>query len=57
MEEIQKLASLLKSAGHMEGAVCSGIRKIVDFVLEPGTYTLQLSGAKAAQMRVLIATK
>ena len=47
----------VKSAGHMEGAACSGIRKIVDFVLEPGTYALQLSGAKAAQMRVLIATK
>ena len=47
----------LTSVGHMEGPACSGIRKIVDFALEPGTYTLQLSGAKAAQMRVLIATK
>jgi hypothetical protein len=47
----------LTSVGHMEGPACSGIRKIVDFALEPGSYTLQLSGAKAAQMRVLIATK
>jgi hypothetical protein len=47
----------LATAAHTEGPACSGIRKIVDFALEPGTYTLQLSGAKAAQMTVLIATK
>jgi hypothetical protein len=47
----------LTSVGHMEGAPCSGIRKIVDFALQPGTYTLQLSSAKAAQMRILVATK
>jgi len=47
----------LTSVAHMEGAPCSGIRKIVDFALQSGTYTLQLSGAKTAQMRILIATK
>ncbi|WP_066826150.1 hypothetical protein [Sphingomonas mali] len=47
----------LTSVGHMEGPTCSGIRKIVDFALQPGRYTLQLSGAKTAQMRILIATK
>jgi hypothetical protein len=47
----------LTSVGHMEGAPCSGIRKIVDFALQPGTYTVQVSGAKTAQMRILIATK
>jgi hypothetical protein len=47
----------LTSIAYMEGAPCSGIRKIVDFALQPGTYTLQLSSAKAAQMRILIATK
>ena len=47
----------LTSVAHMEGPPCSGIRKIVDFALQPGIYTLQLSGAKTAQMRVLIATK
>ena len=47
----------LTSVAHMEGPPCSGIRKIVDFALQPGTYTLQLSGAKAAPMRILIATK
>jgi hypothetical protein len=47
----------LTSVAHMEGPPCSGIRKIVDFALQPGVYTLQLSGAKTAQMRILIATK
>lgn len=47
----------LTSVGHMEGPTCSGIRKIVDFALQPGTYTLQLSGAKTPQMRILIAAK
>jgi len=47
----------LTSIGHMEGAPCSGIRKIVDFDLQPGTYIVQLSGAKTSQMRILIAAK
>jgi hypothetical protein len=47
----------LTSAGHMEGAPCSGIRKIVDFDLQTGTYSVQLSGAKTPQMRILIAAK
>jgi hypothetical protein len=47
----------LTSVGHMEGAPCSGIRKIVDFALQPGTYIVQLSNAKTAQTRILIATK
>jgi hypothetical protein len=47
----------LMPVAHAEGAACSGIRKIVDFALQPGVYTLQLSGAKAARMTVLIAPK
>jgi hypothetical protein len=47
----------LTSVAHMEGAPCSGIRKIVDFALQPATYIVHLSGAKSAQMRILIATK
>jgi len=47
----------LTSVGHMEGMPCSGIRKIVDFDLQPGTYVVQLSNAKTAQIRILIATK
>jgi len=47
----------LASVAHTEGPACSGIRKIVDFTLAPGRYTLQLSGAKEVPMRVLIAGK
>ncbi len=47
----------LTSVAHTEGLACSGIRKIVDFTLAPGRYVLQLSGAKDAPMRVLIAPK
>lgn len=47
----------LASVAHTEGPACSGIRKIVDFTLSPGRYTLQLSGAKVAPMRVLITLK
>ena len=47
----------LESVAHTEGPACSGIRKIVDFTLTPGRYMLQLSGAKEAPMRVLIAPK
>ncbi len=47
----------LTSTAHTEGPACSGIRKVVDFVLTPGRYTLQLSGSKEAPMRVLIVPK
>lgn len=47
----------LTSVAHTEGPPCSGIRKIVDFALQPGTYVVQISGAKVAQTRILIATK
>lgn len=47
----------IASVAHTEGPSCSGIRKIVDFTLPPGAYRLQLSGAKAAEMRVLIVPK
>ncbi|WP_294046367.1 hypothetical protein [Sphingomonas sp.] len=47
----------LKSVAHTEGPACSGIRKIVDFTLAPGRYTLQLSSAKAASIRVLVAPR
>lgn len=47
----------LESIAHTQGPACSGIRKIVDFALAPGAYTLQLSGAKAPALRVLIVAK
>lgn len=35
-------------------ATYSGIRKIVDFRLEPGVYTLQIVGNAAPLLRVLV---
>ena len=42
------------STAHSHGAPCSGVRKMVDFDLKPGTYTLQLSGAKTPGLRVML---
>lgn len=45
----------LESVGHGHGPNCSGIRKMVDFTLQPGTYVLQIAGNGAAHIPVLIA--
>lgn len=44
----------LDSARHGHGPACSPVRKMVDFVLTPGRYALQLSGAKTASVTVLV---
>jgi hypothetical protein len=45
---------VIASTAHTEGPACSGIRKIVDFPLTPGTYTVQLTGAKSAALTILV---
>jgi hypothetical protein len=47
----------VEPVAHAEGQPCSGIRKIVDFTLVAGRYAIQLSGAREAPMRILIAPK
>lgn len=42
------------SIAHREGTACSGIRKIVDFALEAGTYQVQLSEAATPSLAVLV---
>ena len=42
------------SAAHAMGPACTGIRKMVDFALAPGTYTLQLSGNAETAVSVLV---
>nr|WP_246448682.1 hypothetical protein [Novosphingobium flavum] len=42
------------STAHGMGPKCSGIRKIVDFPLEPGTYTLQIAASGEPQATVLV---
>jgi len=46
---------LLESTGHGHGPNCSGIRKMVDFALQPGSYVLQIAGNGEAHIPVLIA--
>ncbi|MDP1028500.1 homogentisate 1,2-dioxygenase [Sphingomonas sp. KR1UV-12] len=47
----------LTSVAHGHGAPCSGVRKMVDFDLKPGHYTLQVSGAKAPRIQVMLASQ
>lgn len=44
----------VRSAAHAHGPQCSPVRKMVDFVLQPGTYTLQLSGGTAPTLDVMV---
>jgi len=43
-----------KTAAHGHGPACTGLRKIVDFELSPGTYTLHLDGMKADTIKAMI---
>ncbi len=45
----------LESVGHDHGPNCSGIRKMVDFALQPGSYILQVAGNGEARIPVLVA--
>lgn len=47
-------ATPLQPAGHAEGKACSGIRKTVDFALQPGSYVLQLSGSDTPVAGLLV---
>jgi hypothetical protein len=45
----------VKSTAHGHGPHCTGIRKMVDYPLTPGRYTLQISANGQPQMTVLVA--
>lgn len=47
----------LRPVAHQEGAPCSAIRKTVDFQLDPGHYTLQLSNAPDGMATVEVIAK
>lgn len=47
----------LPATAHGHGPDCSGIRKIVDFALQPGDYVLQVSGSAAQTVTVLVAPR
>jgi len=43
------------SVAHGHGPECSGVRKMVDFALNPGRHTLQIGANGDAQVTVLVA--
>ncbi|QEH97148.1 hypothetical protein FXF46_13500 [Gluconobacter thailandicus] len=47
-------ATLVSSIQHQHGPDCSGIRKMVDFSLKTGTYTLQLAGSGQQDIPVMV---
>jgi hypothetical protein len=53
IDVVQKGKSVV-SAAHQHGAPCSGIAKQVDFVLEPGDYTVQLTEAQTDALDMLV---
>lgn len=44
---------LVQSSAHSNGPKCTGIRKMIDFVLPAGNYTVQLSGSQAESVTLL----
>jgi hypothetical protein len=52
--DVTAAGKTLTSTGHGHGPACSGIRKLVRFDLEPGRYSLRLSGVKAATIDMAI---
>lgn len=55
--EVTRDGRRLESVSHGHGKDCSGIRKIVDFALRPGTYQVQLSESAAPSIAVLVVAK
>ncbi|TCU57480.1 hypothetical protein EDF58_105320 [Novosphingobium sp. PhB57] len=46
--------TVMTSTAHGHGPDCSGIRKMVDFTLQPGTYLIQVSGNAASRLPLLV---
>jgi hypothetical protein len=53
--DVEKDGRAYPSTAHGRGAECTGIRKIVNFELTPGRYTLQISDNAAAHTKVMLA--
>ena len=54
--DLIKGKAALESTEHGHGPNCSGIRKMVDFALQPGSYILQIAGNGEPRIPVLVAT-
>ncbi|WP_447761181.1 homogentisate 1,2-dioxygenase [Sphingopyxis panaciterrae] len=53
--DVAKDGAALVSTAHGHGPQCSGIRKMVDFSLTPGTYLLQIAASPKPSIAVMIA--
>lgn len=52
--DVAKDGVVLTSASHGHGPACSGIRKIVGFALQPGTYDVRLSRSDSDTVQVMV---
>lgn len=52
--DVAREGATLTSNGHGHGPACSSIRKIVDFQLRPGRYTITLGRTQAPSVRLLV---
>jgi hypothetical protein len=55
--DVVRRGKALKSLAHGHGPLCTGLRKIVDFRLARGTYTLQLAAMPEPTSRVMVVRK
>ncbi|EIZ77599.1 hypothetical protein WSK_3835 [Novosphingobium sp. Rr 2-17] len=53
--DVLKDRKAIVSTGHGHGPDCSGIRKMVDFPLAPGRYTLQIAANGEAALPLMVA--
>lgn len=53
--DVVRAGTAAVSVAHGRGPACSGIRKMVDFALEPGRYVLQIAGNGGPSLPVMIA--
>lgn len=55
--DVVRDSKVIKLSGHGQGPDCSTIRKMVDFQLEPGHYTVQISNAPNAMSVIAAVAK
>lgn len=53
--DVVRDGAVVASVVHGRGPACSGIRKMVDFTLQPGDYVLQIAGSGSPAISVLVA--
>ncbi|NIJ38495.1 hypothetical protein FHR22_003206 [Sphingopyxis panaciterrae] len=53
--DVIQAGTALASTAHGHGPQCSGIRKMVDFSLTPGTYLLQIAASATPSIAVMVA--